>query len=174
MRLGEMLIARGLIEDEDLDKALDIQKERGEKIGKTLVDLGFVAMRDVLAALAEQLSLDLWSPDGPPPVSPETDGLAPRFLRQCRFMPVAIERLDADHRDGRPAGFRDAARRSRGSPGSQVAPVLAPSRRSWTPSTGTTARPRRKATDLDATPRRRPKTWSTCATWPARRRSSAW
>ena len=33
-----------------------MQRERGEKIGKILVDLGFVAMRDVLAALSEQLT----------------------------------------------------------------------------------------------------------------------
>jgi general secretion pathway protein E len=91
MRLGEMLIARRLIEAEDLERALEIQKERGEKIGKILVDLGFISMRDVLAALSEQLAIELWSPNGPPPVTPETAGLAARFLRQCRFIPVAIE-----------------------------------------------------------------------------------
>ncbi len=90
MRLGEMLIARGLIGQEDLEKALEIQKERGEKIGKILVDLGFVAMRDVLAALSEQLGIPLVSIEGPPPVSPETEGLSVRFLRQCRFIPVAL------------------------------------------------------------------------------------
>ena len=90
MRLGEMLIARGLIGPEDLEKALEIQKERGEKIGKILVDLGFVAMRDVLAALSEQLGIPLVTVEGPPPVTPETEGLSARFLRQCRFIPVAL------------------------------------------------------------------------------------
>jgi len=90
MRLGEMLIGRGLIEPGDLDRALEIQKERGEKIGKILVDLGFVAMRDVLAALSEQLGIPLVSIEGPPPVTPETEGLSARFLRQCRFIPVAV------------------------------------------------------------------------------------
>jgi general secretion pathway protein E len=91
MRLGEMLIARGLIEPADLDKALELQKERGEKIGKILVDLGFVATRDVLAALSEQLAIPLVSIEGPPPVTPETEGLSARFMRQCRFIPVAIQ-----------------------------------------------------------------------------------
>ena len=59
MRLGEMLIERRQIEREDLDRALEIQKERGDKLGKILVDLGFIAMRDVLAALSEQLSVPL-------------------------------------------------------------------------------------------------------------------
>ena len=46
MRLGELLIAKQLIQQEDLDRALELQKERGEKIGKLLVELGFVAQRD--------------------------------------------------------------------------------------------------------------------------------
>ena len=49
MRLGEILIERRLITQEDLDRALELQRERGDKLGKILVDLGFVAMRDVLA-----------------------------------------------------------------------------------------------------------------------------
>jgi general secretion pathway protein E len=68
MRLGEMLIARGLIGQEDLDRALEIQKERGEKIGKILVDLGFVAGHDVLSALSEQLSVPLVTVEEPPVV----------------------------------------------------------------------------------------------------------
>jgi general secretion pathway protein E len=91
MRLGEMLIARGLIDPEDLDRALEIQKERGEKIGKILVDLGFVSVRDVLAALSEQLNLPLVSLEGPPPATPETEGLTERFMRQCRFIPAAVQ-----------------------------------------------------------------------------------
>ncbi len=91
MRLGEMLIERRLIAAEDLEKALEIQRERGEKIGKILVDLGFVAMRDVLAAIADQLSVALVSVDGPPAITPETEGLSSRFMRQCRFLPVAVQ-----------------------------------------------------------------------------------
>ncbi|HOK48521.1 MAG TPA: type II secretion system protein GspE, partial [Bryobacteraceae bacterium] len=91
MRLGEILVSRGQIEQEDLDRALEIQKERGEKIGKILIDLGFVAARDVLTALSEQLGIPLVSIEGPPPATPETEGLAARFMRQCRFLPIAVE-----------------------------------------------------------------------------------
>ena len=88
MRLGEILIERKLISEEDLERALELQKERGDKIGKTLVDMGFVAMRDVLAALADQLGVPLVAIDGPPSVSTETEALSPRFLRQSRCLPV--------------------------------------------------------------------------------------
>ena len=90
MRLGEILIERRLISKEDLDRALELQRDRGDKLGKTLVDLGFVALRDVLAALAEQLQVPLLSVDSPPAVSPETETLSPRFLRQFRCLPVAL------------------------------------------------------------------------------------
>ena len=85
-----MLIGRGLIGPDDLERALEIQRERGEKIGKVLIDLGFVAMKDVLAALSEQLSVPLVTLEQPPPVSPEIEGLSVRFMRDCRFLPVAV------------------------------------------------------------------------------------
>ncbi|HTA68921.1 MAG TPA: type II secretion system ATPase GspE [Bryobacteraceae bacterium] len=91
MRLGEILIERKLITEEDLTRALELQKERGDKIGKTLVDMGFIAMRDVLAALSDQLGVPLVSIDGPPAVSTETEALSPRFLRQFRCLPVGRE-----------------------------------------------------------------------------------
>ncbi len=90
MRLGEILIDRRLIVQEDLDRALEIQKERGEKIGKVLVDLGFVAHRDVLAALSDQLSIPLVTIQEAPASSPETEGLSPRFLRSSRCLPLAL------------------------------------------------------------------------------------
>ncbi len=90
MRLGEILIEKRLITAEDLDRALEIQRERGDKIGKILVDLGFIAMRDVLAALSEQLQVPLVAIEGPPAVSPETETLSPKFLRQFRCLPVAL------------------------------------------------------------------------------------
>jgi len=88
MRLGEILIERKLITNEDLERALELQKERGDKLGKTLVDMGFIAMRDVLDALSDQLGVPLVTIEGPPAVSTETEALSPRFLRQFRCLPV--------------------------------------------------------------------------------------
>jgi general secretion pathway protein E len=91
MRLGEILIERRLIGPEDLERALEIQRERGEKIGKILIDLGFVATRDVVSALSDQLAVPVAALDASPPAVPETEGLAPRFMRQCRFLPVGVQ-----------------------------------------------------------------------------------
>ena len=89
-RLGEMLVERRKIEAEELERALELQRERGDKLGKILVDMGLVAQRDVLAALSEQLDVPLVTIDGPPPPAPEIDGLSYRFLRQSHAFPVAL------------------------------------------------------------------------------------
>ncbi len=89
-RIGEILIERGKIETEDLERALELQKERGDKLGKILVDMGLVAQRDLLAALADQLDIPIAPVDQPPPEAPEIEGLSHRFLRQCRVYPVAL------------------------------------------------------------------------------------
>ncbi|MBV8728891.1 MAG: Flp pilus assembly complex ATPase component TadA, partial [Acidobacteriia bacterium] len=89
-RLGEILIERHKIEPEDLERALELQQERGDKLGKILADMGLVAQRDVLAALSYQLDLPLVTLDGPPPAAPELEGLSERFLRQCRAFPIAL------------------------------------------------------------------------------------
>jgi len=86
-----MLIERRLITPDDLEQALELQKERDDKIGKILVDLGFVAVRDVMAALSDQLQVPLvTSFETPPPVTPETEGLTPKFLRQFHCIPVHL------------------------------------------------------------------------------------
>ncbi len=90
MRLGEILIHKHLITSEDLDRALELQRERGDKLGKILVDLGFIAARDVLIALSEQLQVPLLVIEGPPAVSPETETLSPKFLRQFRCLPMRL------------------------------------------------------------------------------------
>lgn len=124
MRLGEMLLSKGLLGQEDLDRALELQKERGEKIGKILVDLGFVAHRDVQAALAEQLRIPLVTIDGPLLALPETEGLAPRFLRQSLCLPVGLNENGLTLAMADPLDFETIAA-VRGFTGVRVTPVLA-------------------------------------------------
>jgi general secretion pathway protein E len=91
MRLGEILLERRLITQDDLARALELQRERpGDKIGKILVDLGFVASRDVMAALAEQLRVPVLAIEGPPANGPEIEALSPKFLRQFRCYPASV------------------------------------------------------------------------------------
>jgi general secretion pathway protein E len=88
--LGQLLIGRQLIAPEDLERALELQRERGDKLGKILVDMGYLAQRDLLSALAEQLGLAI-AQIAAPPSAPEIEGMSPRFLRQSLVFPLAIE-----------------------------------------------------------------------------------
>jgi len=90
-RLGEILIERKLLVQEDLDRALEMQKERGDKIGRILIDLGFVAQRDVVQALSDQLGIAVATLEAPPPATPETERLSARFLRQAKLIPLRID-----------------------------------------------------------------------------------
>ena len=124
MRLGEMLLERRLITAEDLERALEMQKERGEKIGKILVDLGFIATRDLLATLSDQLAVPLVTVDSPPPATPETAGLSARFLRQSRCLPVATHDSTLELAMADPLDFETISA-VRGFTGLKVQPVLA-------------------------------------------------
>jgi general secretion pathway protein E len=124
MRLGEILLAKSQISPEDLEKALELQRERGEKIGKILVDLGFIAQRDVLAALSEQLQLPLVPIEGAPFTAPELQGLSPRFLRQSRCLPIGMTDAGLTLAMADPLDFETIAA-VRGFTGIRVLPVLA-------------------------------------------------
>ncbi|HXX68497.1 MAG TPA: protein kinase [Polyangiaceae bacterium] len=53
-RLGEILVAEGLLSPKDLQRALDEQRQSGKLLGRVLLDLGLVAQTDLLTALAKQ------------------------------------------------------------------------------------------------------------------------
>lgn len=53
VRIGDLLVQKGLISDDQLMKALEEQKRSGKKIGKAVVDLGLVTEAQLLQALAD-------------------------------------------------------------------------------------------------------------------------
>lgn len=55
MKLGERLVAKGLINDDDIQRALDVQRQAGGRIGSILIDMGAVSEDIVLSTLSEQL-----------------------------------------------------------------------------------------------------------------------
>jgi general secretion pathway protein E len=91
LRLGERLVARKLIAPDELERALELQKDSGDKLGKILIDLGFVAQRDVMAELSAQLNVPLVTVDAPPASAPELESLSARFLRQSKVYPVSMD-----------------------------------------------------------------------------------
>lgn len=67
-RLGEVLIARGLIRPTDLDHGLTLQAQNGGLLGLNLVRLGAISETQLLEVLSDQLGLGILLPeDGPTP-----------------------------------------------------------------------------------------------------------
>ena len=57
MRLGDLLIKQNVLTEEELKKALELQKGSGKKIGEVLVDNGFITEEMIVRALQMQLGL---------------------------------------------------------------------------------------------------------------------
>ena len=65
-KLGELLLARGIVGEGDLSRALSFQETYHGRLGAILVRLGAISEESVLDALAEQLALPLISQDKMP------------------------------------------------------------------------------------------------------------
>jgi general secretion pathway protein E len=78
-RLGEELIARGMIREADLANALTLQGQNGGLLGLNLVRLGAVSEAQLLDVLSEQLNLPILLPEH----SPRPDQIA-AFLTEIR------------------------------------------------------------------------------------------
>lgn len=87
-KLGELLIAQGFINQEQLNKALTIQKEQGGLMGEILVELGFCSEEDVAQALTAQYGFP-YLPLSNYEINPEVLNIIPdRVARQYLLVPV--------------------------------------------------------------------------------------
>src|SRR5258705_13806068 len=57
LRIGDLLIREGLITKEQLEKALQEQKQNGTRVGYNLVKLGFIAETELTKMLARQFKM---------------------------------------------------------------------------------------------------------------------
>lgn len=56
-KLGKILLNEKILTEEDLKKALEVQKREGGKLGDILVNLNLATEKDIVIALAKQLSI---------------------------------------------------------------------------------------------------------------------
>lgn len=88
MQLGEILVAKGIVEQRDVDKALVVQGQVGGRLGAILMRSGALSEQQLMECLSEQLGLPLLQRDE---VAPQVDevrlalsdtGLRPEWLLQ--------------------------------------------------------------------------------------------
>ncbi len=58
IRMGDLLVAAGAITEDQLQEALALQKEKGQKLGKTLLESGIISKELLVAVLTQQLGVD--------------------------------------------------------------------------------------------------------------------
>jgi general secretion pathway protein E len=89
--IGQIFLERGLVDEEELRTALNLQAESREKIGKLLVDLGYVSEKDCLAIVSEHVGIAPIAGTEYPAVPVLENVLTLRFMKQCKFVPVKLE-----------------------------------------------------------------------------------
>jgi len=89
--IGQLLVERNLITPAELLSALALQRERKDKIGRILLDLGYLAERDLLAVLSEQHAAPLILAEQFPAVPLELEKLSYKFLKQFKVLPLDLE-----------------------------------------------------------------------------------
>ncbi|MBL8328673.1 MAG: Flp pilus assembly complex ATPase component TadA [Rubrivivax sp.] len=62
LRLGELLLQAGKLDEAQLKNALDRQKQTGRRLGTVLKDLGYASDEDIARILARQLKLPYFAP----------------------------------------------------------------------------------------------------------------
>ncbi len=89
--IGQILIDQRLISAPELQNGLVLQLERQDKIGRILLDLGYLSEKDLMAALSAQHRMPLITAKEFPAVPLMVDRLSPKFLRQFKILPLDQE-----------------------------------------------------------------------------------
>ncbi|MBF0511141.1 MAG: hypothetical protein HQL13_02310 [Candidatus Omnitrophica bacterium] len=89
--LGEILIQRKKITRSQLEEALKTQRQQGGFIGETLVKLGFVEEREVVAALVIQCGLPYIAVNKYA-IDPQVTQLIPKEVA-CKERVIALDRI---------------------------------------------------------------------------------
>ena len=90
-RLGDLLVAAGAIKEEDLNRALTIQKESKERLGDVLINNGIISEKDLIEALELQLGVE-FADLSKTPISPDvTKGIPKAVAVKYDLVPVKVQ-----------------------------------------------------------------------------------
>jgi len=90
MQLGQLLLARGIVTAEQIEKALTEQKEKGHRklLGELLVEMGYCTENQIASALAQGYGVP-YAQVGPKICDPKVLEILPReFLEECIVLPL--------------------------------------------------------------------------------------
>lgn len=88
--LGEDLVERGIISDEELGTVMNLRGQSHEKIGKLLVDLGTMSELDLVKHLSSYLNVPFVNAEDFPNVPVVEKAFSVDFMRECRVVPIGL------------------------------------------------------------------------------------
>jgi hypothetical protein len=92
VKLGEMLVGRGLVTPQELEDALLAQRQLGGRLGSNLVELGFVTEEQLAACLSEQLGLPFAPAEAVAVLPPELVARVPKEVAaKYRVVPLRLD-----------------------------------------------------------------------------------
>ena len=98
MRIGEMLLAQKYITREQLEQALETQKNTGKRLGRTLVDLGFMPEERLIEILSRQFEVPYVKLDSFA-IDPEAYTYLPEDLcKAYKVVPLFVSKSEDDRR----------------------------------------------------------------------------
>jgi len=87
--LDELLLEQGRVSADDLRKVRRLQRERGERVERLLLDLGFISEEDLQPVLARHLGVETTArtefPESPVPLGP----LSLKYLKRVKAIPIS-------------------------------------------------------------------------------------
>ena len=89
-RLGDLLLQRKEITQEQLDDALKVQKTSGKKIGEILIEKGYLTEKTMLNALSEQLGLEIVNLDNYHINIDATALISEKLAKRTNAIPIKI------------------------------------------------------------------------------------
>ena len=90
MRIGDTLVAAGKVGVADLERALELKKNRAEPIGAILVRLGLVAEGDVVEMVSRQLDMSVVRQEEYPLEPVQPDHFSVNFLKYHHAVPLGV------------------------------------------------------------------------------------
>ncbi|MBL8033923.1 MAG: type II secretion system ATPase GspE [Leptospiraceae bacterium] len=90
-RFGDILVEEGLIEEDELKKALTLQRKSAYKLGQILIKKGLISEEDALKALSKQYEMEYAEKLEPHDIEELVERVPLKFVQKYRVVPYYLK-----------------------------------------------------------------------------------
>src|SRR5574337_296635 len=87
--IGDVLLELGKVSRADLDRAIEVQRQTGQKLGRMLIDLGTISEEDLRLAYSKLLQIPIWEKKKDDRY-PLVENIPKVFLIANRVLPLSL------------------------------------------------------------------------------------